>query len=122
MRRLVEQMLSLALTDSADSRQPFVRVDLNRLVSQTLLTFEPVFYEKGLSLTSQTEEGITVTGNESQLRQVLERFLHGLSQRDRQLFLGRYWYACSLKELCLPKLMRKRSVTDYLREHLEVTP
>ena len=30
--------------------------------------------------------------------------------------------ACSLKELCLPKLMRKRSVTDYLREHLEVTP
>ena len=30
--------------------------------------------------------------------------------------------ACSLKELCLPKLMRKRSVTDYLRNYLEVTP
>lgn len=30
--------------------------------------------------------------------------------------------ACSLKELCLPKLMRKRSVADYLRAHLEVTP
>ena len=30
--------------------------------------------------------------------------------------------ACSLKELCLPKLMRKRYVTDYLRNYLEVTP
>ena len=27
--------------------------------------------------------------------------------------------ACSLKELCLPKLMKKRSVTDYLRKHTE---
>lgn len=27
--------------------------------------------------------------------------------------------ACSLKEVCLPKLMKKRSVGQYLREHLE---
>ena len=27
--------------------------------------------------------------------------------------------ACSLKELCLPKLMKKKSVGKYLREHLE---
>lgn len=84
MRRLVEQMLSLAQTDSADSRQPFVRVDLNRLVSQTLLTFEPVFYEKGLSLTSQTEEGITVMGNESQLRQVLEILLDNAQKYSQE--------------------------------------
>lgn len=30
--------------------------------------------------------------------------------------------ACSLKELCLPKLMRKPSVADYLRKNLEVAP
>lgn len=30
--------------------------------------------------------------------------------------------ACSLKELCLPKLMKKRSVADYLRENMEDTP
>lgn len=29
--------------------------------------------------------------------------------------------ACSLKELCLPKLMKKRSVADYLRKHMEDT-
>ena len=30
--------------------------------------------------------------------------------------------ACSLKERCLPKLMKKRSVADYLRENMEDTP
>lgn len=30
--------------------------------------------------------------------------------------------ACSLKELCLPKLARKRSVADYLRKNMEDTP
>lgn len=30
--------------------------------------------------------------------------------------------ACSLKELCLPKLMRKRSTADYVLQSLEVTP
>lgn len=29
--------------------------------------------------------------------------------------------ACSLKELCVPKLMRKKSVASYLKEHLEET-
>lgn len=30
--------------------------------------------------------------------------------------------ACSLKEVCLPKLMRSRSVTDYLRREMEAGP
>ena len=30
--------------------------------------------------------------------------------------------ACSLKELCLPKLMKKRSAAEYLRKSLEDTP
>ena len=30
--------------------------------------------------------------------------------------------ACSLKELCLPKLARTRSVADYLRKNMEDTP
>ena len=60
-----------------------------------------------------------------ELRQVLERFLHGLSQRDRQLFLGRYWYACSHKELALRLGMTENNVAvrlsrlrDKLRRYL----
>lgn len=46
----------------------------------------------------------------------------------RQLYQRRYTpkvrptkscNACSLKEICLPKLMKKKSVGKYLREHLE---
>ena len=30
--------------------------------------------------------------------------------------------ACSLKELCLPKLMKKKSVAQYLQSHMEELP
>ena len=30
--------------------------------------------------------------------------------------------ACSLKDLCLPKLMKNRSVTAYLKSAMEETP
>ena len=36
-----------------------------------------------------------------QLREALEEFLQKLSKADRTLFLGRYWYACSHKELAV---------------------
>ncbi len=71
MRRLVEQMLTLAQADNAQSRESFVPVNLSRLVSQSILTFEPVFYEKGLPLSVQTEENIQVMGEEGQLRQLI---------------------------------------------------
>lgn len=32
---------------------------------------------------------------------------------------GKFCNACSLKELCLPKIMRNKSVKSYLTEHLE---
>ena len=84
MRRLVEQMLSLAQTDSSEPRASFVPVDLSQLVSQSVLTFEPVFYEKGLTLSVQTEEGVRVTGNESQLRQVVEILLDNAQKYSQE--------------------------------------
>ena len=62
-----------------------------------------------------------------QLRQEVRALLeemHALYERGRtpKVKPTKACNACSLKELCLPKLMRKRSVADYLRDHLEVTP
>ena len=47
--------------------------------------------------------------------------MHELYQRSHtpKVKPGKGCNACSLKELCLPKLMKKRSVTDYLRKHME---
>ena len=75
MRKLIEQMLELARTDSVQKKPVLMPVDFSKLVCDAVLPFEPVFFEKGLALTSNVEENIRVKGAESQLRQVVEIFL-----------------------------------------------
>lgn len=60
-----------------------------------------------------------------ELRQEVENLtseMHDLYQRGRtpKVKPTKACNACSLKELCLPELMRKISVANYLRENLEV--
>lgn len=64
MRALIEQMLELARTDSAESHLVLRPVDLSGLTARSLLPFEPLFFEQGLTLISQVDEGITVSGDE----------------------------------------------------------
>lgn len=61
MRALIEQMLELARTDSAESHLVLRPVDLSGLTARSLLPFEPLFFEQGLTLISQVDEGITVS-------------------------------------------------------------
>ena len=68
MRALIEQMLELARTDSAESHLVLRPVDLSGLTARSLLPFEPLFFEQGLTLISQVDEGITVSGDEEALR------------------------------------------------------
>lgn len=75
MRRLLEQMLTLARADQAQAAAAFRPVDLSRLAQDTLLPFEPVFFEAGLALESQIEPGVRLQGEEGQLRQLLEILL-----------------------------------------------
>lgn len=58
----------------------------------------------------------------SRVRSLLEE-MHDLYRRSRtpKVKPTKSCNACSLKELCLPKLMSKRSVTDYLRKRMEDT-
>lgn len=50
--------------------------------------------------------------------------MHELYQRSHtpRVKPGKGCNACSLKELCLPKLMKKRSAADYLRKSMEDEP
>ena len=75
MRELVEQMLELARTDSVQSDAAFSSFDLSRLVSDATLPFEPVFFEKGLTLYTNIAENILISGNPAQLQQVLDILL-----------------------------------------------
>lgn len=75
MRELVERLLSLARADNGTMRTSFETVDLSALLTDTLLPFEPVFYERGLSLSSDIEAGIHICGSAGHLRQVAEILL-----------------------------------------------
>lgn len=75
MRSLVEDMLELARADSGQSREDFRALDFSSLISDCLLPFEPVFFEKNLVLESRVEPGISLHGRERQLRQLAEILL-----------------------------------------------
>jgi len=75
MRNLVEQMLELARADDIRHNTIFSSVDFSRLVSDATLPFEPIFFEKGLTLHTEISENISVNGDSSQLRQVLDILL-----------------------------------------------
>lgn len=75
LRGLVEELLALARADRVSTELPRAVVDLSSCVSDAILPFEPIFYEKGLSIDSDIEPGIFVKGDEGQLRQVVEILL-----------------------------------------------
>ncbi len=75
MRGLVEELLSLTRADNTDARRAQQPMDWSKCVADAILPFEPVFYENGLALESEIEDGVSVKGSEVQLRQVTEILL-----------------------------------------------
>lgn len=94
MKGLVEDLLFLAKSDAA--RQDFRadQVDLSELIQGCLLPFEPVAFEAGVQLESQVEPGLTLTGDEAQLRRLVRILLDNAvkyagRQGSVELFLDR---------------------------------
>ena len=75
MKKLVESLLELARADNGASATAFEQMDLSKVVSDALLPFEPLFFEKGLELSSAIEDGIIVSGDRARLCQVVDILL-----------------------------------------------
>ena len=75
MKSLVEKMLELARSDADPVKQQMTPVDLSKLVLDTAISFEGVFVEKGLTVESFVEPGITVQGSGQALQQVADILL-----------------------------------------------
>jgi len=75
MRRLVENLLSLAKADDGLPKAERKKTDFSAAALHECLLFEPLFYEKECAFTYDIEPGISVAGNELQLRQVVEILL-----------------------------------------------
>jgi len=94
MRSLTERMLELARADNGLSGTQLEELDLSRLTNETILPFEPVFFERGLEFSSEVEEGIQVKGNSVQLCRAVEILLdnaqkYALPNGSAQLSLKR---------------------------------
>lgn len=68
MGTLVTQLLELARTEAVTPQ--WETIDLSRLVRGEALPFESMVYEKGVSLSVEIAEQLTVNGSSSQLRQL----------------------------------------------------
>ncbi len=75
MRGLVEGLLELTRVDNGAVKTSFETVDWSTLVSDGVLPFEPLYFEKGLMLRTEISPYILVRGSQQHLRQVLEILL-----------------------------------------------
>lgn len=75
MRGLVEGLLELARVDSSSETMAMDNLNLSEIVSECVMLFEPVYFEKGKKLESQVEEGLWIRGSGSHMCQVLEILL-----------------------------------------------
>ena len=75
MRGLVEGLLELARADNGQVQKHFEKLDFSALLEETVLPFDPVYFEKGLVLKCNIQSGITVNGNDGYLRQMMDILL-----------------------------------------------
>ena len=75
MKGLVEDLLALARAENGSMKSRFVPLDLSALTEEAVMTFEPVFFERGLTLDSRIEPGLRCMGSPDHLRQVEEILL-----------------------------------------------
>ena len=75
MRSLVESMLEMARVDNGTRRLEFSALDMSELVSNAVLSFQPLYEEKNMGLCCAVSEGISVHGSEQHLYQVLDVLL-----------------------------------------------
>lgn len=75
MRSLVENMLEMARVDDGKEKLQFTPLELSQLVSDAVLSFQLLYEEKNMLLHSNVSEGISVSGSEQHLYQVMDVLL-----------------------------------------------
>lgn len=71
MRRLIDQLLELARAEDEGSAVSFSTLDFARIAESEALAMETVYFERNLLLETEIEDGIFVTGDETELRKLM---------------------------------------------------
>lgn len=75
MRYLMERMLELARADNQQKQLVMTPINFSKVIADAAISFEGVFFEKGLSLASHIEPDLCVNGNVQALQQVIDILL-----------------------------------------------
>ena len=75
MRSLVERLLELARAENEQAARSFAPCDLSRIAESSALLFEAALFERGLTLQTELEADIMVSGDRRQLSQLVEIYL-----------------------------------------------
>ncbi len=120
MRGLVGSLLDLARVENGAVRRTMERVDLSALVEDAVLPFEPLFFERGLTLETEAEPGINVNGSAQHLRQTAEILLdNALKYSDTpgtvKVSLRKQGRHCVLGVASPGEEMSKRELSDIFK-------
>ena len=80
MKNLVAEMLELARSENISSDEILSTVDLSTTVGDAVLTFDALFFEKGLTLETDIEDNIKVKGDANSLRHLVEILIDNASK------------------------------------------
>lgn len=75
MKALVDHLLLLANSDSTSDFYPLTRLNFSEVILNCILQFEPVAFERRLTMTYEIPKDLYINGNEIGLKQVIDIFL-----------------------------------------------
>jgi len=71
MKKLVEDMLTLAKSDNAEALNIYSRVDFSYIVKSAVLVYEPVVFDEEKKLAYEIGSGLSVMGDSQKLQQAI---------------------------------------------------
>lgn len=71
MKDMTNQLLQLAKLDASIPQKGLSSLNFSELVEDEILPYEPLFFEKGLTLNTDIQPEIIINGNSLQLRQLI---------------------------------------------------
>lgn len=71
MKKLVDDMLFLAKSDASHAPTPHILVNFSDIVWNSILPFESVAFEQGVTINSEIAPNLSITGDHSQLKQLV---------------------------------------------------
>ena len=126
MRYLVERMLELARADNQQKQLVMTPINFSKVIADASISFEGVFFEKGLSLDSRVEPDICVNGNVQALQQVIDilldnarKYSHAAGETVVQLYSTGY-NKCRLSVINPGPSIAQEDLTNIFRRFYRV--